>query len=114
MSAPRWSRPVACSTSPWPPTTTARASPRCASDGRLGSEPRRLAVGMDEGDLTPVPRRSWFDRAQVAGLASIGAGAIHLAAAGIHAEHPAVARIFVLMGAAQLIAGFWLALSGRR
>ena len=56
----------------------------------------------------------WTDRAQFAGLASLGAGAIHLAAAGIHAEHPALARIFVLMGAVQVVAGLVLALGGGR
>ncbi len=69
---------------------------------------------MDEGALQPVERSSWVDRAQIAGLASVGAGAIHLAAAGIHAEHPGLARIFVLMGAVQVVAGLCLALSGRR
>jgi hypothetical protein len=57
---------------------------------------------------------SWADRAQFAGLASLGAGAIHLAAAGIHAEFPFLARIFVMLGAAQVIAGFVLALGGGR
>ena len=52
----------------------------------------------------------WLDRAQLAGLASLGAGAIHLAAAGIHAEHPTLARLFVLLGAAQVVAGLLLAL----
>jgi hypothetical protein len=56
----------------------------------------------------------WADRAQFAGLASVGAGACHLAAAGIHAETPSLARIFVIMGAAQLIAGLVLALGGGR
>ncbi len=57
---------------------------------------------------------SFIDRAQIAGLASVGAGAIHLAAAGIHAEHPTVARIFVVLGALQVGAGLVLALSGKR
>jgi hypothetical protein len=57
---------------------------------------------------------SWADRAQFAGLASVGAGTIHLAAAGIHAEHPSLARIFVILGAAQVIAGLVLALGGGR
>jgi hypothetical protein len=57
---------------------------------------------------------TWADRAQFAGLASAGAGACHLAAAGIHAESPSLARIFVIMGAAQLIAGLVLALGGGR
>jgi hypothetical protein len=58
--------------------------------------------------------RTWADRAQFAGLASAGAGACHLAAAGIHAESPSLARIFVIMGAAQLIAGLVLAVGGGR
>jgi hypothetical protein len=59
-----------------------------------------------------VPK--WADRAQFAGLASAGAGACHLSAAGMHAESPSLARIFVIMGAAQLIGGLVLALGGRR
>lgn len=43
----------------------------------------------------------------VAALASIGAGAVHAAATGIHAEHRQLAQIFVLLAAAQLGAGFW-------
>ena len=70
-------------------------------------------MGTDAGDLDQPRRPSLFDRAQVAGLASVGAGAIHLAAAGSHAEHPTVARIFVVLGAVQLVAGLVLALSAR-
>src|SRR5258707_3912026 len=57
---------------------------------------------------------TWADRAQFAGLASVGAGACHLAAAGVHGENPSLARIFVIMGAAQVIAGLLLALGGGR
>ncbi len=64
------------------------------------------------GRIERVPK--WADRAQFAGLASAGAGACHLAAAGNHAEDPSLARIFVIMGAAQLIAGLVLALGGGR
>ena len=71
-------------------------------------------MGTDAGDLDQSRRPTLFDRAQIAGLASAGAGAIHLAAAGSHGEHPAVARIFVVLGAVQLIAGLVLALSARR
>ena len=42
---------------------------------------RAATLGLDRGRP-----------AQIAGLASVGAGAIHLAAAGIHAEHPTLAR----------------------
>ena len=62
------------------------------------------AVGRTER----VP--TWADRAQFAGVASAGAGACHLTAAGIHAESPALARIFLIIGATQLIAGLVLAL----
>jgi hypothetical protein len=65
-------------------------------------------VGRTERVMT------WADRAQFAGLATAGAGAIHLVAAGIHSEYPFVARIFVLLGACQLIAGLVLAVGGRR
>jgi hypothetical protein len=58
--------------------------------------------------------RTWADPAQFAGLATVGAGAIHLAAAGIHAEYPSLARIFVILGAAQVITGLVLALGGGR
>ncbi len=56
----------------------------------------------------------WVDRAQFAGLASAGAGACHLAAAGMHAADPSLARIFVILGAAQLITGLVFALEGGR
>jgi hypothetical protein len=56
----------------------------------------------------------WANLDQFGGLASVGAGACHLSAAGIHAETPFLARIFVIMGAAQLIVGLVLALGGGR
>ena len=42
----------------------------------------------------------------IALMASIGAGTIHAAAAGVHAEHPQLARLFVLCAVAQIAAGF--------
>lgn len=50
----------------------------------------------------------------VAALASIGAGAVHAAATGVHAEHPQLARIFVVLAAAQLGAGLWALLRPSR
>lgn len=41
----------------------------------------------------------------IAGMASLGAGAVHAAAIGIHAEHPQLARIFVVCAVLQLGAG---------
>src|SRR3954462_4475972 len=55
-------------------------------------------------DAEPGPA-SWINAVQLAALTSIGAGAIHAAAVGIHAEHPTVSRLFVLVAAAQLGAG---------
>ena len=46
----------------------------------------------------------------VAALSSIGAGAIHAAAAGIHAENPTLSRLFVLTAAAQILVGMVLLL----
>jgi hypothetical protein len=42
-----------------------------------------------------------------AGLLSLGAGAIHAAAAGIHSEHPQLARLFVVLAALQIGAGLF-------
>ena len=41
----------------------------------------------------------------LAGLLSLGAGAVHAAAAGIHAEHSQLARTFVILAALQIGAG---------
>jgi hypothetical protein len=49
----------------------------------------------------------------VAAVASIGAGAIHATATGIHAEHPQLVRLFVVCAVLQLGAGLW-AFSGPR
>lgn len=43
----------------------------------------------------------------VAAMASIGAGAVHGAATGIHAEHPRLAQIFVVLTVLQLGVGLW-------
>lgn len=50
----------------------------------------------------------------VAAFSSIGAGAVHAAAAGVHAEHPQLARLFILMAAAQLAVGLWALLRPSR
>ena len=60
-----------------------------------------MATDVDGASRT----RTWLTAAQLAGLASIGAGAIHAAAAGIHAEHPDLSRLFVACAAAQLAVG---------
>ena len=50
----------------------------------------------------------------VAGLASLGAGAIHAAASGIHAEHPQLARLFIMCAILQILAGLAALLRGSR
>jgi hypothetical protein len=48
------------------------------------------------------------------GLASIAAGAIHAAAAGIHSDHPTLSRLFVAVAAAQILVGLVTLLRGGR
>ena len=48
------------------------------------------------------------------GLASVGAGAIHAAAVGIHAEHPTLSRLFVAVAAAQILVGLVTLVRGGR
>src|SRR6476659_9656025 len=59
--------------------------------------PRRGGSVMSPGPILPGLR--------IAATASLGAGAVHAAAAGVHAEHPDLARIFIVLAAAQLGAG---------
>src|SRR5436190_22511739 len=69
---------------------------------------------MTVGDTTAgdtnrdVPAAERMPGLVIAGAAAIGAGAIHAAAAGIHAEHPQLARIFVVCAALQLATGLWV------
>ncbi len=51
---------------------------------------------------------------QLAGLASIGAGAIHAGAAGLHAETPTLARLFVAVAVAQIGVGLLALVKGGR
>jgi hypothetical protein len=51
---------------------------------------------------------------QLAGLASIGAGAIHAGAVGLHAEHTTLARLFVVAAIAQLGVGLLALVKGGR
>ena len=59
-----------------------------------------------------VSTAGWITPLQ--GLASIGAGAIHAAAVGIHAEHPTLSRLFVAVAAAQILVGLATLLRGGR
>ena len=79
-----------------------------------------LAVPGDGGFLEPTDAETHSTNSVVAArvpgltiaiMTSIGAGVIHAAAAGVHAEHPQVARLFILCAVAQIGAG--LVASGR-
>lgn len=58
------------------------------------------ATAQQPGDVAAVPRPS--GPLVIAGVASLGAGAVHAVAVGTHAEHPAAARAFVVLALVQL------------
>jgi len=62
----------------------------------------------------PPARVDRYPGLAVAALASLGAGAVHAAATGIHAEHPELARLFVVVTVLQLGAGLWALLRPTR
>ena len=47
------------------------------------------------------------NRLAIASIASAAAGVLHATAAGIHAEHPELARLFVVLAVAQLSVAVW-------
>jgi hypothetical protein len=68
----------------------------------------------DPNDRNAAGANSWINATQLAGLTSIGAGAIHAAAIGIHAEHTTLSRLFVAVAAAQLVTGVVMLVRGGR
>ena len=76
----------------------------------MSSEP----VGSVDDGARIGDRNRWIDARAIAGLASIGAGAIHAAAAGAHAEHTSLSRLFVATAVAQLVVGMVLLVRGGR
>ncbi|MCU1358742.1 MAG: hypothetical protein JWN99_31 [Ilumatobacteraceae bacterium] len=76
-----------------------------------------MTIAVDHGAFDPqgVPARTTAHTEQAlarrlpglatAAVMSIGAGAIHAAAAGVHAEHPELARIFIMTAVVQLGVG---------
>jgi hypothetical protein len=71
-----------------------------------------MAAEGDRGTVAAASSVGWL--AALQGLASIGAGAIHAAAAGIHAEHPTLSRLFVAVAAAQILVGLVALVRGGR
>jgi hypothetical protein len=68
--------------------------------------------GADQGTGAASSSAGWLSPLQA--LASIGAGVIHAAAVGVHAEHPTLSRLFVVVAAAQLLVGLFTLLRGGR
>jgi len=68
---------------------------------------------METGHLNP-PLTRRLPGLAVAAIASLGAGAVHAAAVGVHAEHPRLAQLFVIVAAAQLAGGLWAAVRPTR
>ena len=67
---------------------------------------------LESGYIEPVvtdhrtsPLSTRLPGLTIAVMTSIGAGVIHAAAAGVHAEHPQLARLFILVAVAQIGAG---------
>jgi hypothetical protein len=71
-----------------------------------------MSAQGDRGTVAAASSAGWITAVQ--GLASIGAGAIHAAAAGIHAEHPTLSRLFVAVAAAQILVGLVALVRGGR
>ncbi len=62
------------------------------------------AIPRRTGDIEQVEQLRLPGMA-IAAAASLGAGAVLASTAGVHADHPALARIFIVVAAAQLAAG---------
>jgi hypothetical protein len=73
---------------------------------------RRMTEQGDPTTEATASAAGWITPLQ--GLASLGAGAIHAAAAGVHAEHATLSRLFVAVAAAQIIVGLVTLLRGGR
>jgi hypothetical protein len=68
--------------------------------------------GAGRGTGAAASSAGWLSPLQA--LASIGAGVIHAAAVGVHAEHPTLARLFIAVAAAQILVGVATLLRGGR
>ena len=82
------------------------------SDADDDQRARRVTEQSDPTTGATASAAGWITPLQ--GLASIGAGAIHAAAIGIHAEHPTLSRLFVAVAAAQILVGIVTLLRGGR
>src|SRR4051794_39907625 len=75
------------------------------------TEPNPKSDSPHAGERIPTRRAAWIG---AAGIASLGAGAIHAAAIGVHAEHRPTAIAFTVLAVLQLAwGGVALVRSGR-
>ena len=77
-----------------------------------GPAARPLTEQGDQTTGATASNAGWITPLQ--GIASLGAGAIHAAAVGVHAEHPTLSRLFVAVAAAQILVGLVTLLRGGR
>ena len=88
---------------------TAGAPDAVATDGRALPPPAPKRPVSTEWTMSVA-----IGIMQLAGLASIGAGAIHAGVAGLHAEQTTLARLFVLVAVAQIGVGLLALCKGGR
>lgn len=62
---------------------------------------------LDRMEPSPTSTARRWPGLATAALCSVGAGTVHSAATGVHAEHAQLARIFVVVAAAQIGVGLW-------
>ena len=75
--------------------------------------PGGMTVDTGGGSGTTI-LRSEMSLVLFGGLASMEAGAVHAAAAGIHAEHRQLAQLFIVIAALQLGVGLWAVVRSSR
>lgn len=77
-----------------------------AADAALPGAGARPVVAAAAASTAPgVAARSWSPAIAIAGAASLGAGAVHAAAIGAHAEHQQVVKVFTVLAVLQLVWG---------
>lgn len=86
-----------------PSVAQARASIAQAQEALVSAA--AALPGSTDPDAEPRRRVDWSAPIALAGAASLGAGAVHAAAIGAHAEHTSVVKVFTVMAVLQLLWG---------
>jgi hypothetical protein len=74
-----------------------------SDDDRTPQDP--APADLARAETPPAPRSVAFDAVTVAGVASLGAGAIHAAAIGGHSDHRSVVVVFSILATFQILWG---------